>query len=81
MPALVETMFWYGETPWHGLGKEVLSTLTAEEAIKVAGLNWEVEVVPVIISGTTASWRLPTRPQSSRRDCFNLRAMMKPFSS
>jgi len=43
----VETMFYYGATPWHGLGKKVAKALTAEEAIKIAGLDWEVETVPV----------------------------------
>ncbi len=36
-------MFWYGDEPWHGLGTKVDHALTAEEAIKAASLDWEVE--------------------------------------
>lgn len=40
----METMFYYKEVPWHGLGTKVDRALTAEEAIVAAGLNWEVEL-------------------------------------
>ncbi|WP_041584703.1 DUF932 domain-containing protein [Syntrophus aciditrophicus] len=46
MPANVQTMAYYGEKPWHGLGKEVPKGVTAEEMIRAAGLNWEVELRP-----------------------------------
>ena len=36
-------MFSVKETPWHGLGKIVQEAPTAEEAIKLAGLDWKVE--------------------------------------
>lgn len=38
----VETMFYAGEVPWHGLGVGVEEAQTSEEAIKLAGLDWEV---------------------------------------
>jgi phage/plasmid-like protein (TIGR03299 family) len=43
----VQTMFYAGVTPWHGLGTKVEKNLTAAEAIVAAGLNWEVDKVPV----------------------------------
>jgi phage/plasmid-like protein (TIGR03299 family) len=39
----VQSMFSVKETPWHGLGHIVREAPTAEEAIKLAGLNWSVE--------------------------------------
>ena len=47
MSAEVESMFYYGDTPWHSLGKPVEHALTAKEAIVEAGLDWEVEMVPL----------------------------------
>jgi len=47
MPHEVETMMFAGETPWHRLGKEVAGLQTAREAVAVAGLDWEVELLPI----------------------------------
>ncbi|NDY57384.1 DUF932 domain-containing protein [Desulfovibrio sulfodismutans] len=46
MPANIQTMAYYGEVPWHGLGKQVSKAVTAEEMICAAGLDWEVELRP-----------------------------------
>lgn len=46
MPANVQTMAYYGEKPWHGLGKQVPKDVTAEEMIRDAGLDWEVALRP-----------------------------------
>jgi len=37
-------MFYAGETPWHGLGQAVEKEVTAEAAIQLAELDWEVEL-------------------------------------
>ena len=42
MPANVETMFYTGATPWHGLGEKLEEAPTISEAIEQSGLNWEV---------------------------------------
>lgn len=44
----IETMFWYQQAPWHGLGTRVDEALTVEEAIKKAGLDWDVRLVPMM---------------------------------
>ena len=42
MSANVETMFSTREKPWHGLGTIIMEAPTSEEALKVAGLDWNV---------------------------------------
>lgn len=43
MAALVESMFYVRETPWHGMGTRVEETVTSKEAIVAADLDWTVE--------------------------------------
>lgn len=47
MSANVENMFYVGETPWHGLGVKIEKAPTSDEAIKIAGLDWEVIPKPI----------------------------------
>lgn len=47
MAANVETMFYVGETPWHGLGREIKNAPTSKDAIVAAGLDWEVIPRPI----------------------------------
>src|SRR3954451_10678783 len=44
----VESMFFTGQLPWHGLGWELHGRPTVREAIAAAGLDWEVELVPLV---------------------------------
>ena len=48
MSANVEWMFsGNNETPWHGIGEVIQGTLSSEEAIKVAKLDWDVVPMPI----------------------------------
>lgn len=46
MPANVQSMAYYGDVPWHGLGKQVSKGVTAEQMIREAGLDWQVALKP-----------------------------------
>ena len=39
----VETMAWAHEVPWHGLGNKVEGSVTIEDMLVAAGLDWEVK--------------------------------------
>ena len=43
----VESMFSVKQTPWHGLGQIIENAPTSREAMKLAGLDWHVNVVPI----------------------------------
>lgn len=47
MAALVETMFSVREKPWHGLGTIVMEAPTSSEALRLAGLDWNVVQEPI----------------------------------
>ena len=46
-------MFYYGDRPWHGLGTPVEHTLTAEEALAAASLDWQVEKKQIYFQNKT----------------------------
>lgn len=47
MAANVEAMFYTREKPWHGLGTKVAEAPSSEEALRLAGLDWQVKQEPV----------------------------------
>lgn len=48
MAHAVESMMYAGDVPWHGLGNKIPDGLTSiEEGIKAAGLDWEVQLIPL----------------------------------
>ncbi len=42
-----DSMMFRGQTPWHGLGNEVIDAVNCEEAIQQSGLGWIVKEVPL----------------------------------
>jgi phage/plasmid-like protein (TIGR03299 family) len=46
---MVESMIYAGATPWHKLGRRISDSLTTEQAVVAAGLDWPVEVHPVYL--------------------------------
>lgn len=43
------SMFFVGETPWHGLGTPLVDPPSVSEAIKLAGLDWQVKMQPLYL--------------------------------
>lgn len=58
MSANVENMMSVREVPWHGLGTIVDEAPTAAEAMKLAGLDWQVYQRPIICDGLTYAERV-----------------------
>lgn len=63
MAANVETMFYTREKPWHGLGTRVEEAPASADALRLAGLDWQVIQEPIftdneeLISGYKANVR------------------------
>ena len=43
----VETMAWANEVPWHRLGREIGNDATPDQILRVADLDWQVNLKPV----------------------------------
>lgn len=52
MAHAVETMFYTRERPWHNLGIEVKAAPNSEEALRLAGLDWNVVQHPIFTDGS-----------------------------
>jgi len=53
MAANIDSMFYHGAVPWHGLGTKLEHAATAAEAIAAAGLSWEVKQEPIFLAGSS----------------------------
>jgi len=79
MAHLVENMFSVREVPWHGLGKIVTEAPSAEEAIKLAGLDWKVleQQVYNYSSVDQSHQRVPNYKALTRSDNGKVLSIMK----
>lgn len=66
MPANVETMFSVRETPWHGLGTVIQEACNSEEALRLAGLDWEVKQEPVIYNEKDTGYQFNVRSSDKK---------------
>ena len=48
----LESMAYANEVPWHGLGERVADSLTVEDMIKAAKIDWTVSSRPLIFKGS-----------------------------
>lgn len=62
------SMMYYGEVPWHGLGVSLNKPATAEEALKLAGLNFQVEKVPTFYNYNDRMAKMEDRFAIVRKD-------------
>lgn len=53
MAHLIETMAYAGEVPWHGLGTKVDNTMSPDEMLVAAGLDWTVSKRPAYVAKNT----------------------------
>lgn len=49
MSHCIESMLYVGRAPWHGLGVPLDNPPTVAEAIRLAGLDWSVSMVPLYL--------------------------------
>ena len=81
-----KAMFYVGKTPWHGLGKKLEISPNTEQALKLAGLDWNVHKTPTYIrvlnnQGWTTFNTLTKNPYHDTHYCctYRLDADMNPI--
>jgi phage/plasmid-like protein (TIGR03299 family) len=82
----IETMAFANEVPWHGLGNRVDPTVSVDDMLVAAGLNWEVQLRPLFAQATDGSMvKLPLRRalvRSSDNKIMTVTGdMWKPFQN
>lgn len=72
MAALVESMFSVRETPWHGMGEIVKEAPSSADAIRYAGLDWNVEQQPIFLGNGTKIMGSYANVRSSDGRCLGV---------
>lgn len=67
MPAEIDSMMYVHDVPWHRQGARLENPATAAEAIKAAGLDWEVQKQP-LYTGVDRDIRIKDRFAICRAD-------------
>lgn len=57
----IETMAFAGETPWHGLGNKVVGSITVDEMLVAAGLDWGVVKRPLFVEAGDEKIMIPNK--------------------
>jgi len=65
-------VFVTGDPPWHGLGKVISHAATSQEALQLAGLDWNVEQWPLTASRGQHSQPAPHHVANVRSDTNKL---------
>lgn len=78
----VETMAYTNEVPWHGLGVRVDKAPSVEKMIKLAGLDWRVDRMPLFTAdGTEATGFAALQRSSDKRILDVVGSQYKPVQN
>tara|TARA_R100000781_G_scaffold111591_1_gene78138 strand:+ start:13092 stop:14093 length:1002 start_codon:yes stop_codon:yes gene_type:complete len=53
MSHMIESMFYVGDKPWHGIGTPLEKSPSIEDALELAGLDWKVKKIPTFYNSTS----------------------------
>lgn len=77
----VETMFYTDwETPWHGLGTPIHEAPAGADALKLAGLDWTVGLVPLYTNGPIDQAQGAGTPHAPRAHSLTTGGASGPFA-
>lgn len=64
----IESLFYVGDVPWHGLGVPLVDPPSTEDAIRLAGLDWDVatKTLQIVETGEPVSHRAVVRMTDGR---------------
>ena len=72
MAANVESMFYVRQAPWHGIGTMVQDAPTSEEALRLAGLDWDVLQTPVYMENGIMIPNYKANVRSTDKACLGI---------